>query len=144
MFLCQRDKKKMSATFKMQRIFLKFSRKKIYFILQLAITRFTTSITVGCGVIKNWLKLVYPDVLALHLSKKKKKLSSANFFFNAFTLTPNLLSWRRRYWGLSLTDVLWHELSSAEMRTAEGFDSVHSKYPAPSGADQNRRLSQHC
>lgn len=42
---------------------------------------------------------------------------------------------------LSLTDVLWHELSSADMRTAEGFDSVHSKYPAPSGADQNRRLS---
>lgn len=38
--------------------------------------------------------------------------------------------------------VAW--LSSAGKRTAEGFDSVHSRYPAPSGTDQNRRLSQHC
>lgn len=51
--------------------------------------------------------------------------------------------WRQRQRGLSLTDVLWHGLFSAEMRTAKGFDSVHSKYPASNGTNKNRRLSRH-
>lgn len=41
-----------------------------------------------------------------------------------------------------LTDVLWHGLSSADARTAEGFDSVRFRYPVPSGVDQNRHPSR--
>lgn len=69
-----------------------------------------------------------------------KKMSS-DFIFFFYTLTPKCLSWRQQYQGLSLTDMLWHKLSLADMRTAEGFDSVHSEYPAPSGGDQKRHLS---
>lgn len=60
------------------------------------------------------------------------KLSFLFWFLNALaSLTPEVLSWRQRYWGPSLTDVLWHELSSADVRTAVGFDSVHFRYPLP-------------
>lgn len=60
------------------------------------------------------------------------KLSFLFRFLNALaSLMPEVLSWRQRYWGPSLTDVLWHELSSADVRTAEGFDSVHFRYPLP-------------
>ncbi len=77
----------------------------------------------------------------MHLLSIKRKMSSANFsvysLSHHFFLSPG----EGGIEVLSLTDVLWHELSSADTRTAEGFDSVHSEYPAPSGADQNRRLS---
>lgn len=58
------------------------------------------------------------------------KLSFLFLFLNELaSLTAEFLLWRQRYWGPSLTDVLWHELSSADVRTAEGFDSVHFRYP---------------
>lgn len=68
----------------------------------------------------------------------------ANFFFNAFVLWHQIFSLDDRGTEASLTDVLWHELSLADASTAEDFDSVHFKYPAPSGDDQNRCFSQHC
>lgn len=81
------------------------------------------------------------------LTQNERKSSSGNFLPFFFlrelpSLTPKFLSWRQRYWGPCLTDVLWHGLSSADVRTAEGFDSVRFRYPVPSGVDQNRHLSQ--
>lgn len=75
--------------------------------------------------------------------KKQKKTFSYAFTFShhVFFFFPLMVTEVSR--PPSLTDVLWHELSSADTGTAEGFDSVHSKYPAPSRPDQNRRLSRH-
>lgn len=71
------------------------------------------------------------------------KTFSLYFFLSELPfLTPKFLLWRRRHWGLCLTDVLWHGLSSADARTAEAFDSVRFRYPVLSGVDQNRHLSQ--